>query len=81
MNDLLELLKGRDLRSGGHTDDVAADAIQNTWKILDEKSKITVKVRLLENSKSAAVRNRVSRALNVLENDEPLPKGWSKIER
>jgi len=46
----------------------------------DEKEEITSKIKLLEESKSAAVRNRVSKALNVLEKGEPLPKGWSKIE-
>ncbi len=47
----------------------------------DEKDGIIGKIGLLQNSKSAAVRNRVSKALDVLERDKPLPKGWSKIDR
>ncbi len=184
MNDLLELLKGGDLRSDGHSDEVAEEVIQNTeifdllleglnesddlvrgrtahalekvsrahpelfkgytdkliklarddhlpfvlwhlamlfanlklsddekkeviftlfylledksvfvksWSISSltilavknpkEKSRITAKIKSLKDTKSAAVRNRVSRAMDVLENDAPLPKGWSKVEK
>jgi HEAT repeat protein len=47
----------------------------------DEKDGIIGKIKSLENSKSAAVRNRVSKALDVLERDKSLPKCWSKIDR
>lgn len=182
MNDLLELLKGGDLRSDGHADEVAEDVIQNpdlfdllfdglkedddlvrgrtahalekvsrvhpelftghidkligfarndhlpftlwhlamlfpnlmpsenekmgiistlfylledkstfvkTWSISSltilalknphQKTKITAKIKSLEDSESTAVKKRVSKALDVLEGDAPLPKGWSKV--
>jgi HEAT repeat protein len=47
----------------------------------DEKDEIITRIRKLEKSKSAAVRNRVSKALKVLEEKCILPKDWSKIER
>lgn len=49
-------------------------ALQNPDKVKD----ITSKIKPLQNDKSVAVRNRVLKALNVLENGENLPKGWSK---
>lgn len=47
----------------------------------DEKDEIIGKIKSLKDNESAAVRNRVSKALNVLKNNADLPKGWSKIER
>jgi hypothetical protein len=44
----------------------------------NKKTDITSKIKVFENSKSAAVRNRVSKAMKVLENGEALPTGWSK---
>lgn len=41
----------------------------------EEKKEIIAIIKLLENNNnSAAVRNRVSNALNILKNDAPLPK-------
>jgi hypothetical protein len=39
----------------------------------DKKDAITTRIKELEKNKSAAVKNRVSKALDVLENDKPLP--------
>ena len=47
----------------------------------DEKDEIIIRIKKFEKSKSAAVRNRATKALNVLEESCFLPKGWSKIER
>jgi HEAT repeat protein len=47
----------------------------------DINDEIIAKIKKLEKSKSAAVRNRVTKALKVLEENCILPKGWSKIER
>lgn len=44
----------------------------------DKKDKIISKLKVLENDKSAAVRNRTSKAMKTLEDGEPLPKGWLK---
>lgn len=44
----------------------------------DKKEDITSKLKVLEEDKSAAVRNRISKAMKTLENGEPLPKGWLK---
>lgn len=46
-----------------------------------EKELIIAKIKKFKENESAVVRNRVGKALNVLENDEKIPKGWSKIER
>jgi hypothetical protein len=44
----------------------------------DNRSIIKSKLKALETSKSAAVRNRVSKAMKVLDDGEMLPKGWCK---
>jgi len=44
----------------------------------DKNRAITTKIKVLKDHKSAAVRNRVSKALKVLEDGGTLPKGWSK---
>jgi hypothetical protein len=44
----------------------------------DKKAEIIGKIKVFENDKSAAVKNRVSKAMKVLENCETLPRGWSK---
>jgi hypothetical protein len=44
----------------------------------DKKAEIIGKIKVFENDKSAAVKNRVSKAMKVLENSETLPRGWSK---
>jgi HEAT repeat protein len=49
-------------------------ALENSGK----KDKIISKLKVLENDKSAAVRNRTSKALRTLEEGEPLPKGCLK---
>lgn len=44
----------------------------------DKKAEIIGKIKVFENDKSAVVKNRVSKAMKVLENSETLPRGWSK---
>lgn len=44
----------------------------------DKKNEIISKLKVLENHKSGAVRNRVFKAMKVLEDGETLPKGWLK---
>lgn len=44
----------------------------------NKKGEITAKIKFFENNQSAAVRNRVSKALKVLEECASLPRGWSK---
>ncbi len=44
----------------------------------DKKSEITTKLKALEEHKSAAVKNRISKAMKVLEDGEPIPKSWRK---
>lgn len=44
----------------------------------DEEKDITSKIKAFKDHKSAAVRNRVSKALKVLEMGGKLPQGWSK---
>lgn len=46
-----------------------------------DKEMIISRIKKLEDSKSTAVRNRVSKALKTLEEGDPLPKGWYKIDR
>lgn len=43
------------------------------------KQEIISKIKFLKDVKSAAVRNRVSKAMKVLEDGENIPRGWSKI--
>jgi hypothetical protein len=44
----------------------------------NKKAEITAKIKVYESDKSAAVKNRVSKAMKVLEEGESLPRGWSK---
>ncbi len=44
----------------------------------DKKEEITSKLKVLKEDKSAAVRNRISKAMKTLKDGEPLPKGWLK---
>jgi HEAT repeat protein len=44
----------------------------------NKKEDINEEIKFLKDNKSAAIKNRVSKALNVLEDDAPIPKGWAK---
>jgi len=45
----------------------------------EDRERIKAKIRSLEDNQSTAVKKRISKALDVLERDEPIPKGWSKV--
>jgi len=47
----------------------------------DEKEVIIFRLNKLADNKSAAVQKRAIKALKTLNEDYPLPKGWSKIKR